>query len=217
MGIGIKLGWAIVRGVFMLDPESFDKHQTNINPEYQIEPALPFTLVTLGPTLRVMPPAFIFCGLLLLWLMRSVWGMDRMNSAGIPLIILSDGLKEINFSLTVLWSERWLFTLEGWQSTEPNHYVVVNKKKTVAGGWVTATENWTGESTVRLSTKRVWAKPTSLGVWPFKCVAGGQSVAARTILYATVRWGSIIKASDSIRVNKLIRMAGSITGCKQEF
>lgn len=54
------MGWAIVRGVFMLDPESFDKHQTNINPEYQIEPALPFTLVTLGPTLRVMPPAFIF-------------------------------------------------------------------------------------------------------------------------------------------------------------
>lgn len=54
------MGWAIVRGVFMLDPENFDQHQINIKPEYQIEPALPFTLVTLGPTLRVMPPAFIF-------------------------------------------------------------------------------------------------------------------------------------------------------------
>ena len=43
-----------------------------------------------------------------------------------------------------------------------------------------------------------------------------QSVVASTLFSAVVCWGNSIIASDANRLNKLIRKAGSIIGCRQD-
>ena len=43
-----------------------------------------------------------------------------------------------------------------------------------------------------------------------------QSVVASVFFFAVVCWGSSIGASDTNRLNKLIRKAGSVIGCKQD-
>ena len=43
-----------------------------------------------------------------------------------------------------------------------------------------------------------------------------QSVVASVLFFAVVCWGSSIGASDTNRLNKLIRKAGSVIGCKQD-